>query len=552
VPKSLYLINPRSPSPSYFGAEVFAGWGFPAAQGIADLALVTVAALAPADWRVTVCDEHVHPVDFDSPADYVGITGKVTQGRRMIELAAEFRHRGKTVVIGGPYASLSPEVLRPHCDVLVQGELEGLSAELFADLERGAWREAYIGSRPDLAASPLPRWDLYPNDRTLMGCVQTSRGCPFECEFCDVIQYLGRRQRHKPIEQILAELDQLYDLGYRAVFLADDNFTVYRKQAKEVLAALRDWNAARPDGPVAFNTQVSIDAARDPEILRLSAEAGMTSVFIGIETPNEESLRESHKRQNVGVDLLGQVRAFLEHGMAVTAGMIVGFDHDGPDIFKRQYEFAQASPIPIFSLGALVAPAATPLFARIKEAGRLVEGGPEVAALPWDTNILPTLMSRAELLSGMRWLCNRLYSPQAFACRVVQMIEALGPQLGPFRPGRRSAAGRSTPTRSPCSRSSSAWAPRSGGCSWPSSGRWRPSRRPASGRWKRSSATPRCAASTKRAGSGRPPWGSSRKRRDWQPPSLLPQRDRRVEAEGPHPLAADRLHFAVCRVIMQA
>ena len=444
ISKSLYLINPRSESPSYYGGEVFGHWGFTNAQGIADLATVTVAALAPEDWDVRVCDEFIEPVDFDSPADYIGITGKITQGSRMIALADEFRRRGKTVIIGGPYASLSPEVLRDHCDILVVGELESIREEFFSDLEAGTVKSEYVPDRPDLATSPIPRWELYPNGRALEGCVQTSRGCPFECEFCDVIQYLGRKQRHKPVELVLAELDQLYELGYRGVFLADDNFTVYRKRAKAVLAALRDWNMDRPDGPVAFTTQLSIDAARDPEIVQLLAESGMTLVFIGIETPNVESLKETKKRQNVGIDLLDQVQVFLDHGVGVTGGMIVGFDHDGLDIFEQQYEFAMSSPIPIFTLGALVAPAATPLFDRMEKSGRLVQGGTEVPATPWDTNILPTQMTREQLLEGLNWLCNRLYSPESFGQRMVQMIERMGPQRGPFSRERGFV-----PTRSP-------------------------------------------------------------------------------------------------------
>lgn len=422
---SLYLINARAEGASYFGAEVFAGFGFPRAQGIADLAAVTVAALAPAGWDVSICDEHLAPIDFDHPAIYVGITGKVTQASRMLEVAAQFRRRGKTVLLGGPCVSLSPELFRDQCDILVKGELEPIARELFADLERGCWRAEYLGGRGELTASPLPRWDLYPTGRALCGCVQTSRGCPFECEFCDVIQYLGRRQRIKPIPQILAELEVLYEHGFRTVFLADDNFTVYRRKAKEILHALRDWNHSRPAGPVAFNTQVSIDAARDGELLQLLGAAGMSNVFIGIETPNEDSLRETRKRQNVGVDLLAQVRRFVEHGISVTAGMIVGFDHDGPDIFARQFEFAMAAPIPIFSVGALVAPAATPLHDRLKAAGRLVPGGSEVAAHPWDTNIVPARMSRQELFEGLRWLCRELYTAENFGQRVLHMIEVL-------------------------------------------------------------------------------------------------------------------------------
>jgi radical SAM superfamily enzyme YgiQ (UPF0313 family) len=427
--RSLYLVNPKPEAPSYFGAEFYAHWGFPPTQSLADLSSTTVAAMAPDDWQIEICDEYIQAVDLDNGADYVGLTGKITQASRMLQLAAEFRRRGRTVIIGGPFASLSPERVRGHCDVLVIGELEAIAERFFADLESGEFQSEYlIADKPDLRGSPRPRWDLYPNDRAVAGCIQTSRGCPFECEFCDVIQYLGRKQRHKSVEQILDELESLYALDYRNIFLADDNFTVYRKRAKEVLAALGDWNRRHAHDPVAFGTQLSIDAARDPEIMRLLSESGMTWVFIGIETPNQESLKESKKRQNVGVDLGQQIEVFFAHGIHVTAGMIVGFDHDGPDIFQRQYDFAMSTPIPMFSLGALVAPAATPLYDRMEAGGRLLESASEVAANPWDTNIRPTQMTRKQLLDGLQWLSNRLYRPEQFGRRVVRMIEQLGPR----------------------------------------------------------------------------------------------------------------------------
>ena len=378
---SLYLINPAVDFPTYFGGEVYAGWGLRPATLMADLAIPTVAGMVPRDFDVRLCDENISPIEFDISADFVGITGKITQWGRMTAIAREFRRRGKVVLIGGPYASLSPEVVRPHCDIVVRGEAEDISEELFSDLRKGRWKPEYVGNRPDLARSPMPNWELYPNDRALLGTVQTSRGCPFECEFCDVIQYLGRKQRHKPVTQVLRELDEIYRRDYRHIFLADDNFTVYRARAKELLAALRNWNFRQDQVKVRFVTQVSIDAARDAELLKMCAEAGLTQVFIGIETPNEDSLKETKKRQNVGINLLDQVQHFLEHGIAVVGGMIVGFDSDRPDIFERQYEFAMSSPIPIFSVGALVAPAATPLHERMAKEGRLSSDGSEVAAM---------------------------------------------------------------------------------------------------------------------------------------------------------------------------
>ncbi len=396
--------------------------GSPAAL-VADLTIATIAGMVSQDMKISLLDENISPVNFDIDADIIGITGRVSQHNRMITIADEFRQRGKTVIIGGPFATLCPEIVQPHCDILVRGEIEGISSVLFEDLRTGSWKAEYIGGRPDLSETAMPRWDLYKNDRALIGSIQTSRGCPFECEFCDTIQYVGRRQRFKPVPAIIKELDQLYQHGYRVIFIADDNFTASRSRAREVLSSLAAWNRQQKSGSVSFATQVSIDAAKDEELLQMCADAGLAYVFIGIETPNEDSLRDSKKRQNLSMDLTGQISRFIEKGIAVMAGMIVGFDSDGPDIFEKQYEFASSLPVPMFSLGALVAPAATPLYDRMQSEGRLLKGDAAIASMtPWDTNIIPKLMTRREMLGGIRDLSERLYTPAAFAERVVQFI----------------------------------------------------------------------------------------------------------------------------------
>jgi len=424
--RSIHLINPASDYPSYYGADVLgAHSGSPAAL-VADLTIATIAGMVSQEMQVTIVDENISPVNFDIDADFIGITGRVSQHNRMIAIADEFRHRGKTVIIGGPFATLSPEMVRAHCDILVRGEIEGISSALFDDLRTGSWKKEYIGGRPDLSETAMPRWDLYKNNRALIGSLQTSRGCPYECEFCDTIQYVGRKQRYKPVHAILKELDQLYQHGYRMIFIADDNFTAYRSRAREVLSALGIWNRQQKSGSVSFATQVSIDAAKDGELLQMCVDAGLAYVFIGIETPNEESLKDSKKRQNLSMDLTRQIALFVEKGIAVMAGMIVGFDSDGPDIFNRQYEFAASLPVPMFSLGALVAPAATPLYDRLQSEGRLLKGESAIASMtPWDTNIIPKLMTRREMLEGIRELSERLYTPDAFAKRVVQFISSV-------------------------------------------------------------------------------------------------------------------------------
>jgi len=195
--RSIYLINPAEAAPGYHSLEVLEAWGISRMVNTADLTIPTVAALVPSDWDVTICDERAQPVDFKTPAAVIGLTGKVSQRKRMMELAAEFRRRGKLVVMGGPHASLSPDDLHRHADILVTGELEEIAGKLFSDIASDQWQPHYEGGRPGLGTSPVPRWDLYPRSLAITGQVQTSRGCPFECEFCDVIQYLGRKQRHK-------------------------------------------------------------------------------------------------------------------------------------------------------------------------------------------------------------------------------------------------------------------------------------------------------------------------------------------------------------------
>jgi radical SAM superfamily enzyme YgiQ (UPF0313 family) len=426
--RRLYLINPASDFPNYFGRESFAASGLAPACLVADLATTSVAAMASKHLDVRICEENIEPIDYDTGADFVGITGKLTQTAQMLRIAAAFRARGKTVIIGGPFASLSPGAVRDGCDILFRGEMEGIADEFFSDLAEGTWKAEYDGGRPDLTTSPAPRWDLYPNERTLMGALQTSRGCPFDCEFCDVIQYLGRNQRFKNIDQILAELDVLNRSGYQRIFLSDDNFTVNRNRAKSVLEALRHWNDSRGElSPCTFDTQASIEAGEDDELLHLCVEGGLTSMFIGIETPNADSLRETRKFQNLRKPIVESIKKIVEHGVSVRGGMIVGFDSDGPDMFQRMFDFAMETPIPFYSLNPLIAPAATPLHARLKREGRLRSEAHEMGhEMPMDTNIIPKQMSREELLRGVKWLGNQLYRPAAFLHRLKLFASSCG------------------------------------------------------------------------------------------------------------------------------
>jgi len=434
----LYLIAPRSNALSqYLGLA--AGEGGDSIIRVASAPLTTVAALAPADFAVTLCDEALQPIDFDTPADVVGITTNVCQASRALEIADEFRRGGKTVVMGGPHVSLAPEMFDGRADALVVGELEPVAGEFFADMRRRSLNARYQGGKADLALSPPPRWDLYPNDRAAIGVVQTSRGCPFECNFCDVIQYLGRVQRHKANAQVIGEIQTLYDLGYDFVFLADDNFTVYRKRARSLLTALAAWNGSEGRDYISFGTQMSIDVARDAELLALCNDAGLLNAFIGIETSDQAVLAASKKRQNLRIDLVEECKKVVRAGLSIEGGLMVGFDSDDHSAFQRQFDFAMALPVGNFNVSVLVAPVATPLYDAMRAAGRIVSGEmpAQVPSTVLVTNFMPAQMTRAELFVGAKWLINKLLHPDAFYTRLLTMSDLLAPPPWVRRGGRK-------------------------------------------------------------------------------------------------------------------
>ena len=418
---SLYMINP---APTGIRPEYEDGW-----VSSPDLAILTVAAMAPEHWRVRVTEEMVEPVDLDSEADFIGLTGKSAQLEGIRRLSAHFRARGKTVLVGGPLASLNPAAVRPHADVLFTGEMEDIAPSFFADLEVGTWKDSYAGGQADITKSPVPRWDLYPVRKAMLGGLQTTRGCPFECEFCDVIMYQGRKQRHKTIEQVLRELDALHAAGFQDVFISDDNFAVHRKFARSMLAAIHDWNS-HPGRGLRFTTQTSLDLAREPELLEMCYAAGLRRLFVGIETSNEESLKETRKRQNLLMPIRQATEQIVRHGLTMRSGLIVGFDHDGPDIFESSYEFFQTTPLPELVVSLLEPSVGTPLHARLSREGRLLGDGLWTESRPDECGFVPRLMTPNELVQGVRSLAEALYRTEAFERRLLRAIELLRPDEG--------------------------------------------------------------------------------------------------------------------------
>jgi len=414
----IYLIAPRNPESFWTFDRILPSLGkrcvFP------NLALPTVAGLTPPPHEVVLCDENVEPVDFDTDADVVGITGFVIHQARMFELIEAFRRRGKLVAVGGPFATLCPEALEGKVDVLFVGEAEYTWPQFVRDYETGRWQPVYRqDEKPSLLDSPLPRFDLLKADRYRSLAIQFGRGCPYSCEFCDIIVMYGRRPRTKSVAQVLAEVEAIHALGVGNIFVVDDNFIGNKREAKALLAALADWQRAR-GYPIEFMTEVSLNVAQDDELLELLRQARFVEVFVGIESPRTASLLETKKTQNTREDIVTSVHRIQAAGISVMAGMIVGFDNDDPSIFEEQFRFIQQARIPISMTGMLNAVPKTPLHARLKAAGRLI--AESVGDQFVFTNVVPRGMSRLELYEGYRALLERLYDYRHYRRRAMDCI----------------------------------------------------------------------------------------------------------------------------------
>jgi radical SAM superfamily enzyme YgiQ (UPF0313 family) len=420
----IYLVAPKNPESFWTFDRILPSLGkrcvFP------NLSLPTVAGMTPAGHEVVLADENVEPIDFEVDADVVGITGYAIHRTRILEIAAEFRRRGKLVVAGGPYASLCPEDLRDHVDVLFVDEAEYTWPRFLADYAAGTWQPEYRqDEKPSMHDSPLPRFDLLKVDRYRTMTIQFARGCPFNCEFCDIIVMYGRRPRTKSVPQVMAEIEAVHRLGIPNVFIVDDNFIGNKKEAKDLLHALGEWQRAH-DYPLEMMTEVTLNVAQDEELLRLMREANFTTIFVGIESPRAASLQETHKTQNLRADILDSVHRIQRAGMEVMAGMIVGFDHDDPSIFAEQFDFIQDAHIPVSMTGMLNAMPKTPLYKRLADAGRLI--AQSVGDQFVFTNIVPQGMSRLQLYEGYRDLLRRLYGYRSYRRRAMRLILTKGQQ----------------------------------------------------------------------------------------------------------------------------
>ena len=394
------------------------------------LGLLTVAAMLPAKWERKLIDMNVTSLtDKDIQwADYVFISAMVVQQDSVKEVIPRCKKFGAKIVAGGPLFTTGNDKEFDGVDHFVLNEAEVTLSPFLQDLEKGCARHIYTSEqRPDISQTPIPMWSLINMKKYSSMSLQYSRGCPFNCEFCDIIILNGHKPRTKNEDQVVAELETLYRRGWRSgVFIVDDNFIGNKRKLKEeTLPAIIKWTEERKY-PFVLNTEASINLADDEKLMRLMVKAGFNTVFVGIETPNEESLIECNKSQNINRDLVASVKKVQNYGLEVQGGFIVGFDSDPLSIFKSQINFIQKSGIVTAMVGLLNAPRGTRLYQRLKQENRLLQGfsGDNTDC---SINFVPK-MNYETLINGYKHILNTIYSPKQYYERVKTLLREYKPQ----------------------------------------------------------------------------------------------------------------------------
>jgi radical SAM superfamily enzyme YgiQ (UPF0313 family) len=393
------------------------------------LGLLTVAALLPKDWDIRLVDLNISKLqDKDIKwADYVMISAMVVQKASVHEVLDRCRQHGVKIIAGGPLFSSELDVFKDLVDYLILGEAELTMPLFLEDLENGKEQKIYRSDeKPDLALTPVPRWDLINLKHYATLMVQLSRGCPFNCDFCDITNIFGRRTRSKSPEQLLEELDTIYNMGWRStVFFVDDNFIGNKVAIKKTLRKLIEWMQDH-DHPFDFLTEVSINLADDDELIELMVNAGFDTVFVGLETPDENSLRECEKVQNLSRNLVDSIGKLQQAGLQVHGGYIVGFDNDDETIFSRQIKFIQESGVVTAMVGLLNAMPNTKLWHRLKAENRLLlhsTGNNTDGTI----NFIPK-MEMNNLIDGYRRMVKTIYSPRHYYRRLCYFLERYEPK----------------------------------------------------------------------------------------------------------------------------
>jgi radical SAM superfamily enzyme YgiQ (UPF0313 family) len=419
----VYLINPRN-------ADDF--WTMQSSVGavgcktlMPNCALATLVALTPKDLDVeyVYCDENVSDLDPETPCDLAAITGYTLHWPRIREIAAAFRERGVPVALGGAFATLNPEQAGEVADHLFVGEAERTWARFLRDWRAGRALPRYEQeSHVDMKESPAPDWSLIDGSDYVNFSLQTNRGCPNNCDFCDAVRLVGRRVRTKALDQVMVEIENARAAGAEAIFFSEDNFFAKRSFTRELLTEIVRWNTSIPT-PLSFYAQATLDIAESDEILRLLADARFSGIFLGMESTRRECLAEVNKGHIARTDPGELVRRLSSHGIVPFLGMIVGFDHDDESVFDEIEAFLDETASPLAFVSYLNAPENTALHRRMKQEGRLREDFDGL----WhhSTNIVPAGMSNRQLVAGNTELMRRLYDPERFARRLVAWLSGV-------------------------------------------------------------------------------------------------------------------------------
>ena len=386
------------------------------------LGLITISAMLPKDWDRRLVDmnvENLSPADIEW-ADIVMVSAMIVQNESLERVVELCREMGTKVVVGGPYVSTSADRM-PDADHIFIGEAEATVPEFINDLDLGIARRVYkADERPSLAVTPVPDFSLIDLRHYSAMSVQYSRGCPFNCEFCDIIEIYGRVPRTKSNPQMLAELDALKETGWRGlVFIVDDNFIGNKKNVRLFMPDLIGWSGAN-EYPFSFITEASVNLAEDDALLQQMEDAGFRRVFVGIETPVEESLKEAQKGQNTRRNLLDSIHRIQSYGMEVMAGFIIGFDSDPENIFDLQKKFIRESGIPLAMVGLLTALPDTQLWRRLEKEGRLLDvstGNNTDCTM----NFVPR-MEMGRLIEGYKSVIRNIYSPKEYYLRALDCL----------------------------------------------------------------------------------------------------------------------------------
>lgn len=427
TPNCLF-VYPKFTSQSFWNYRAtceLVGAKYPAAP----LGLATIAAMLPKGWPARLIDRNVEELtkaDCDW-AEIVLLGGMISQQPDHLALIDQFRAQGKTVIVGGPDATNSPH-LYAKASHLVLGEAEISLYEFLEDFQQGAAKHVYAAGdrKADVTKTPIPRFDLLKTDRYLHVGIQIARGCPFKCEFCDIIELFGRVPRVKPPEQVLSELQALYDFGYRGhVDIVDDNFIGNRSAAKKLLPVMKEW-LVKHDWPFEFSTEASLNLASDEELMKLMQDVGFAAIFVGIESPDEATLQQMQKRQNTIGSIPESIHKIMKHGMIVNAGYIVGFDGEKGSVAKGTIDNIEATAIPVNMVGLLFALPTTQLTRRLEKEGRLF---PNFDVPPDDVSCqtvaglnFETLRPRREILRDFKEIIAVSYAPEKYFGRIRRFL----------------------------------------------------------------------------------------------------------------------------------